>query len=95
VFWFLYDRRGILVTMAKQKWTKNNFAVPLLVRAVVRGSNCCIKERKGKIKIRDPRGAWKWPYLDSKGALGDPQLVPQEAPSGPLGATIGGLSGSN
>jgi hypothetical protein len=43
-------------------------------------SNCCIKERKEERKMRGPRGAWKRPYLDHKGALG---------------ATIGSLRGPN
>jgi hypothetical protein len=42
--------------------------------------------------MRGPRGAWKGPYLDPKGALGDPQRVSQVAPSGHLGATIRALS---
>jgi hypothetical protein len=36
--------------------------------------------------MRGPRGVWK-------GALGGPQQVPQVAPSEPLGASVGGLSG--
>ena len=33
--------------------------------------------------MRGPRGVWKGPYLDPKGALGGPQQVPQVASSGP------------
>jgi hypothetical protein len=54
-----------------------------------------IKERKEERKMRGPRGAWKVPYLDPKGALGGPQQVPQVAPSGPLRASIEGLSRPN
>jgi hypothetical protein len=56
-------------------------------------SNYCIKERKEERKMRGPRGAWKGPYLDPKGALGGHQRVPQEAPSGPLGPQLGLLAG--
>jgi hypothetical protein len=58
-------------------------------------SNCCIKERKEKIKTRGPRGAWKGPYLDPQGALGDPQWVLQEDPSRSLGGPIRALRGLN
>jgi hypothetical protein len=46
-----------------------------------------------KKKMRGPRRVWKGLYLDPKGALGGPQKVPQVAPSGPLGASIGVLAG--
>ena len=47
-------------------------------------SKGCIKEKNEERKMRGPRGVWKGPYLDPKGALGGPQQVPQVAPSGPL-----------
>jgi hypothetical protein len=58
-------------------------------------SNCCIKESKEERRMRGPRGAWKGPYLDPKGPLGDPQRVPQGAPSGHLQASIRALRGPN
>jgi hypothetical protein len=58
-------------------------------------SNCCIKERKEERKMQGPRGAWKVPYLDPKGALGGPQRVPQDAPLWYLGASIRAPSGTN
>jgi hypothetical protein len=58
-------------------------------------SNCCIKERKEERKTRGPRGAWKGPYLDPKGALGGPQQVPLGAPSRSLGGPIRALRGIN
>jgi hypothetical protein len=58
-------------------------------------SNCCIKERKEERKTRGPRGAWKEPYLDPKGALGGPQRVPQGDPSSSLGGPIRAPRGLN
>jgi hypothetical protein len=58
-------------------------------------SNYCIKERKEERKMRGPRGAWKGPYLDPKGALGGLHWFPQGDSSGPLGALIGALSRPN